>query len=122
MPAGRALAVVLVSGTAAGAVLPFAAPAASLAAALAACSLAVVVADARVRRGLIGVALLAAAIGHGAAARDRVLHAPLVRWFGEAHGADTRHVVIVEGRLARDAERFDDGARIYIDVHRIVDR
>ena len=69
-------------------------------------------------------ACFAAAVGYGAAARERALNSPLAAWL-DAHAPNGRLEVParVEGTIAEDASVSDAGVRLTIDVDRLaVDR
>jgi competence protein ComEC len=116
---GRVVIVATLAGLAVGVVSTGLAPGAAWAAALAAGSLVVVTADPIARRVLVVLAVTAAAAAHGARARDRVVHAPLVAWFDAIVGPEERGPVIVVGRLAGDAALVDGRARLLIDVRAV---
>jgi competence protein ComEC len=117
---GPLLTLTVLSGVACGVVLSAPAAGACLAAALAFASIAAIVPP-RVPRLTCVVAVVAlASMAHGAAARDRVLDAPLASW----SGTDTdprRSPVVVTGRLVDDATAIDPGVRLLIDVQTIDD-
>ncbi|HKV98970.1 MAG TPA: DNA internalization-related competence protein ComEC/Rec2 [Vicinamibacterales bacterium] len=83
-------------------------------------SIAIVCSSASRRRWLLAGAGLAAAIGYGAAARERALSSPLAVWL-EAHAPNGRldAPVRVEGTIAEDASVADAGVRLTIDVERV---
>ena len=119
MKTGLVLAVAVLSGVACAVVRPEPSSAACLAAAVAIASLGTVV-PAPFCRPTFVVAVALASMAHGAAARDRVLHAPLALWSG-TETDPRRPSVIVNGRLVDDATTIDSGVRLLIDVHSIDD-
>lgn len=119
MRPNRILAVLVVAGTALGLVssVPW-----GLAAALSvsAGSCAVVVGAGRVRLFALGCIVAAGSAAYGARARDKALLPPLVSWFAsEQRRNGPPGAIDVEGTIATDAERLEDGARLLIDVTRI---
>ena len=68
------------------------------------------------RPTLVAAAVVLASMAHGAAARDRVLDAPLalLEWDGARCRDDSS--VVVTGRLVSDATAIDSGVRLLIDV------
>jgi competence protein ComEC len=112
---GPAAAVSAAAGAAVG--LLSACPATdALAAAVAALSLIALTDRAAVRRAFGLTAVLALAIAHGAAARDRVIAPPLGRWFDASAGDEDRlrEPVLVRGVLTADAARTEYGIRLEI--------
>ena len=83
----------------------------------------------RAERGFLAAALTGfAACGAalGGTARTE-LQTPLLAWYAEHRAAEPRtggprRVVLVEGRLARDALPTDYGASLVVDVERVIDR
>ena len=74
--------------------------------------------------GLLAYAACGAALGGAARAE---LRTPLLAWYAdhrasEPHTGGPRRVVVVEGRLARDAVATDYGASLVLDVYLVVDR
>ena len=111
------IAVCLAAGVAGGLVsaVPWTG-AAAVALALASLALA---ADGRtVRPVLVVAALSAAAVSHGAAARERAANPPIVQWLDRTAGDAVRSSgpVALRGRLAADATRTEFGVRLVIDV------
>ena len=118
------MAVAAVAGALAGTATTVSA-ATAVAVAIAAAALAVAVDVPRLRTVAAFVALCAAVTSYATTARTRALAPPLTSWLAEVerqHGpARSSGPVLVEGRLARDAEPADSGARLSIDVERLVD-
>ena len=95
----------------------------AVAAALVALSLLMLVDRHAVRAALTWTAVLALAIAHGAAARDRVLASTLGQWF-DAHANDEdrlRAPVLVRGVIARDAVAAEFGIRLLVVAQSIRD-
>ena len=123
MSGGLIACVTFVAGVAAGVVSSVQSTDAA-AAALASGSIAIVCSSAAGRRRLLTGACLAAAVGYGAAARERALNSPLASWL-DVHAPNGRLEVParVEGAIAEDASVSDAGVRLAIDVDRLaVDR
>ena len=114
---GPLIAVCLLVGVAGGLVsaLPWAS---ATAAAVALASLALIPETQAIRTALAVAALTAAAIGHGAAARERAGNPPIVQWMNRTAGDAVRSSspVDLRGRLAADAMRTEFGVRLVIDV------
>jgi len=93
----------------------------TLAAALVAGSVAVLMTGARARRACLLVAVLTGAAASGALARERALASPLAAVV-EALGEDTERldaVVLLDGRLVRDAALVEGGIRTVVAVRRL---
>lgn len=73
------------------------------------------------RNACLGLVVFAGTAGYATFARGRVLEAPLTTWMIEAERAGTVGPVVVDGRLVRDAQPVDAGARLLVDVDRLVD-
>jgi hypothetical protein len=117
---GSACAALVVWGIAAGLLTPLR-PGDLLGAAVASAALALLVTSRRVQRALVCCALGAAAMAHGAAARDRAFAPDLVRWFENAGASGTpeaRDVVYVEGVLLADAVETANGVRLDVEAIR----
>lgn len=96
----------------------------ALAAALAAAALACLMPSRRAATACLACALTCAAAAHGAAARGRTLHPPLLAWFDEASGGGDRAPTLVgiDGVLVRDASvvnEGDEGVRLLVDVDQL---
>jgi competence protein ComEC len=91
--------------------------------ALALASIAVVLDSRNVRRALVLSTIVAAAVSHGALARERGVGAPLVQWLDTAADGGIRapDPVLIRGRLAADAAETEFGVRLLIDVSDIQD-
>ena len=115
---GSICAAVVVCGIAAG-LLTSVRPGDALGAAVAVAALALLVHSCRARATLVVCCVGAAAMAHGAAARDRAFAPDLVRWFDAAESAaGARDVVLVEGRLLADAIETSGGVRLYVEAIR----
>ena len=106
-------------GVACGVILALPAPGPCLAAALTLLSAAVLSPPSH-GRTFVAAAVVLASIAHGAAARDRVLDAPIAA-FAASEEDLRRPLVIVTGRLVSDATAVDSGVRLLIDVDAIDD-
>ena len=76
----------------------------------------------RVRRLALLAALVCAAVGHGAAARDRALAPPLGAWFdAQVSAARADGPIDVIGAVAEDAAVVDDAVRLVVAASRLCD-
>lgn len=123
MSGGAIACVTFVAGVAAGVVSSVQSTDA-VAVALALGSIAIVCSSAGGRRRILAGACVAAAVGYGAAARERALNSPLASWLdGHAPNGRLDLPARVQGTIAEDAAVSDAGVRLTIDVDRIaVDR
>ena len=109
---GRVLVVAVLLGVACGVASAVPAVGVSLSLAVASASAAVVAPEAVWRRALLLASVALASMTHGAAARDRILHAPLWSWTGP---------VVISGRLIDDAAILDGAVRLLVDVDSVED-
>ena len=117
---GSVFAALAVCGTAAG-LLTSIRPGDGLGVAVASLALAPLLGSRSGQTVLLCCSIGAAAMAHGAAARDRAFAPDLVRWFdgvGPNVGEGAREVVYVEGVLLADAVAFGGGVRLDVEATR----
>lgn len=123
MPLRRILAVATLAGALVGTATTISA-ATAVASLIAAATLAGVVTTPRLRRLCVSLALSSLVAAYATTARSRALASPLTTWFAAVERArgSVRPVVpvTIEGRLTRDAEAADGGARLAVDVERVI--